>query len=240
MRGTPSRLADGGPAEPWGVVELTPPPVKPSASRNVEIGSPTRVEETVPLTTPATPSRAGAELTATPNVPMQQTTSSSSAIVSSGGEHSKRSADPTVEGAIPMSEVKRPRGRPITRVFVNALYSGVHGRMPRMQVRWLPSQRTVQHRAADSAASASHVGGAASRVGSAISIQTTSQAACGTAISSQVGGVSKQIQVATRAGVHAKAEPTAIHAGTASQETQLRAAHVGAAAVQVGAANETQ
>ena len=42
MRGTPSRLAQGGPAEPRGVVEPPPPPVEPSGSRNVEAGSPKR------------------------------------------------------------------------------------------------------------------------------------------------------------------------------------------------------
>ena len=70
-------------------------------------------------------------------------------------------------------------------------------------------------------------------MGSAISMQPTSQAAGGAAISSQVGGVSNQIQVATHARVQAKAELTGVHVGTANQETQLRAVHV-------GAANETQ
>ena len=98
-------------------MEPPPPPGEPSGSRNVEARSPTNVEEAVPQTTQAaTPSGAAAEQTATPNVPIQQATSSSSAIVSSGGEQTKRSADPTVEGEIPMSEVKRPRGRP-TRAF---------------------------------------------------------------------------------------------------------------------------
>ena len=87
MRGTPSRLAHGGQAEPRGVVG--PPPVEPSGSGNVEADSPTFVEEAVHQTTQATPSGAAAEQTATPNVPMQQATSS--AIVSSGGEHTKRS-----------------------------------------------------------------------------------------------------------------------------------------------------
>ena len=78
MRGTPSRLAHGGPAEPRGVVEPPPPPVEPSGSRNVEAGSPTSVEEAVPQTTQATASGAAADQTATPNVPTQQATSSSS------------------------------------------------------------------------------------------------------------------------------------------------------------------
>ena len=74
----------------------------------------------------------------------------------------------------------------------------------------------------------------------AISNQTTSQAARRAAISSQVRDVSNQIQVATHAGVQVKAGPTAVHVVTANEETQLRAVHVGAAAVQLGAANETQ
>ena len=97
-----------------------------------------------------------------------------------------------------------------------------------------------KRRAADSAAVASHVGGAASRVGGAVSIQTTSEAPGIAPISSQGGDVSNQIRVATHAGVQAKAGPTAVHVETANQETQLRAVHVGVAAVQVGAANETQ
>ena len=84
-----------------------------------------------------------------------------------------------------------------------------------------------KRRAADRAASASHVG-------SAISIQTTIQAAGGAAISSRVGGFSNQIQVATQAGVQAKA------VGAANQETQSRDVHVRAAAVQVEGASETQ
>ena len=72
MRGTPSRLAHGGPAEPRGVVEPPPPPVEPSAPSNVETASPTRVEETVPQTTQATPSGAAAAQTATPSVRPQQ------------------------------------------------------------------------------------------------------------------------------------------------------------------------
>ena len=126
-----------------------------------------------------------------------------------------------------MSEIKRP---------ANARYSGVHGRMPKGRDGYYHNAQ-YKRRAADRAASASHVGGPASRVGGVISIQTSSHAAGG-ASSSHVGGVSNQNQVATHAGVQAKAGPTAVHAGTANQETQLRAVHVGAAALQLGAANE--
>ena len=73
-------------------------------SRDVEVGQPTRVEEAVPQTRQPTPSGAAAAQT-TPDVP----TPSSSAFVSSSGGHA--------EGDIPMSEIKRPRGRPITRVL---------------------------------------------------------------------------------------------------------------------------
>ena len=69
-------------------------------------------------------------------------------------------------------------------------------------------------------------------MGGAISIQTTSQAAGRSAIPPRVGDVSNQIRVATHTKVQAKAGPTAVHVGTANQETQLRA-------VKVGAANET-
>ena len=108
MRETPPRLAHGGPAEPRSGVEPPPPPVEANGSRNVEAGSPTNVEEAAPQTTQITPSGAAAAQTTTPNGPTHQATSSSSAIVSSGGEHVKRSADPIVEGEIPMSEIKRP------------------------------------------------------------------------------------------------------------------------------------
>ena len=78
-------------------------------------------------------------------------------------------------------------------------------------------------------------------MGGAILIQTSSHAADGAASSSHGRGVSNQIQIATHAGVQAKAGPTAVHVEAANQETQLRAVHVGAAAVHVGAANqETQ
>ena len=100
MRGTPARLAHGGPAEARGDVEPPPPPVEPSGSRNVEAGPPTRVEEAVPQTRQPTPSGAAAAQT-TPDVQMHQAASSSSAIVSSGGERAKRPADPTVEGRDP-------------------------------------------------------------------------------------------------------------------------------------------
>ena len=115
MRGTPARLAHGGPAEPRGVVEPTPPLVEPSGSRNVEAGPPTRVHQT----RQATRSRAAAAQT-TPDGPMHQAASSSSAIVSSGGEHAKRPADPTVEWEIPVSEIKRPRRTSNHTRFANA------------------------------------------------------------------------------------------------------------------------
>ena len=241
MRGTPSRLAHGGPAEPRDV------PVEPSASRNVETRSPTRVEETVPQTTQATPSGAQTAQTATPNVPMRQATSSSSAIVSSGGEHAKRSADPPVEGRFrclksrnqedvqshtfcqcPVSWSTRKdavdAGEMVTITTHNA-----NVELPIEQQLHLTEEvktnvelKTVQpvHLTWEGA----------------ISIQTTSPAASGAATSSQVGGVSNQIQVATHAGVQAKSGPTAVHAGTANEEIQLRAGHVGAAACQGGAA----
>ena len=91
MRGTPARLAHGGPAEPRGVVEP-----REESSRNVEARTRTRVEEAVFRTRQPTPSGAAAAQK-TPDVPMHQAASSSSAIVSSGGEHAKRLADPTVE-----------------------------------------------------------------------------------------------------------------------------------------------
>ena len=47
MRGTPACLAHGGPAEPRSVVEPPPPIAKPSGSRDVGAGLPTRVEEAV-------------------------------------------------------------------------------------------------------------------------------------------------------------------------------------------------
>ena len=123
----------------------------------------------------------------TPDGPTHQAASSSSAIVSSRGAFAKRLADPTVEGEIPMSEIKRPG---------NARYSGVHGRMPRGRDGCYHNAQ-YKRRAAGRAASASHVGGPASRVGGAIPIQTSSHAA-GSAASS-----------------------SAVHAGTANQETQL-------------------
>ena len=105
MGGAPGRLAHGG-----------PPFVEPSGSRDVEAGPPTRVEEAVPQTRQPTLSGAATAQTP-PDVPTHQAAASSSATVSSGGEHAKRPADPTVEGEIPMSEILRPRGRPITRVL---------------------------------------------------------------------------------------------------------------------------
>ena len=48
---------------------------------------------------------------------MTEASCSSDAIMSSGGNQAKRPADPTVEGEMPMVEVKRPRGRPVTRVL---------------------------------------------------------------------------------------------------------------------------
>ena len=228
MRETPPRLAHGGPAEPRGVVEPPPPPVEASRSRNVEAGSPTNVEKNAPQTTQVTPSGAAAAQTTTPNVPTHQATSSSSAIVSSGGEHVKCSADHTVEGEIPMSQIKRPRGRPITRVLPMPGTAEYTEGCPGCRRFGYHHNVQCKRRTADRAAIASHEGGeskrraadraaGASHVGGAISIQTTSQAAGGAAISSRVGGFSNQIQVATQAGVQAKAEPTAVHVGAANQ-----------------------
>ena len=91
MRGTPARLAHGGPAEaPRGVVE--PPPVAARAGRSQGGGvvPPTTVVEAAPQTR-TTPSGAQDEA-------MNQAATSSSAIVSRGGEHAKRPADATIEG----------------------------------------------------------------------------------------------------------------------------------------------
>ena len=60
MRGTPARLAHGGPAELRSVVEPPPPIAKPSGSRDVGAGLPTRVEEAVLQTRQPTPSEAAA------------------------------------------------------------------------------------------------------------------------------------------------------------------------------------
>ena len=135
--------------------------------------------------------------------------------MSSGGEHTKRSADPTVEGKIPMSEVTRVLPMPGTVEYTEGCPGCRRdGYSHNAQCKRRTADRAAiashgrgenKRRAADSAASASHVGGAASRVGGAISIHTTSPAAGGAAISSQVGGVSNQIQVATHAGLQAKA-----------------------------------
>ena len=161
MRETPSRMAHGRPAEPRSAVE---PPAEPSGSRNVEAGSRTNVEETVPQTTQATPSGKVDAQTTTPNVPMHQATSSSSAIVPSGGEHTKRSADPTVEGEIPMSEVKRPRGRPITRILPMPGTMEYTEGCPGCRGDGHHHKAQCKRRAAERAVSASHVRGAASRV----------------------------------------------------------------------------
>ena len=172
-----------------------------------------------------------------PDEPMNQATSSS-AIVSSGGEKKKRPVDPTIEGEIPMSDVKRPRGRPITRILLipgtvdregctsgkgDGYYHNVHSK----------------RRAAERAATASRVGGAAPQVGGAS--QTTIQASSGAASSFQVGGAIQNVE--TRVGVQAMAGPSAVHVGVAN-ETQPIAAHVGAAnetqlrAVHMGTANQ--
>ena len=102
-----------------------------------------------------------------------------------------------------MSEVKRPRGRSTARVLpMPGTVENTEGcpgcrgdgyyHHAQCKRRTADRAAVASHgrggnkrRAADSAASASHVGGAASRVGRCISIQTTSQAAGGAAISSQ-------------------------------------------------------
>ena len=221
MGGAPARLAHGGPAEPRGVVELPPPPVEPSGSRDEEAGPPTRVQEAVPQTRQPTPSGAAAAQTP-PDVPTNQAAASSSATVSSGGEHAKRPADPTVEEEIPMSEILRPRGRPITRVLPMPGTAEHTEGCPGCRGDGYCHNAHCRRRVAERAASASHAGGAASRVGGAITFQTTSHAASGAASSSHVGGVSNQSQIATHAGVQAQAGPTAVHVGAANQETQLR------------------
>ena len=109
MRGTPARLAHGGPAEaPRGVVEPQPPTVEVRAASSQDV-------ETAPPTD-TTPSGAAAAHPR-PDEAMNQAATSSSAIVSRGGEHAKRPADPTVEGEIQLSETKRPRGRPVTHTL---------------------------------------------------------------------------------------------------------------------------
>ena len=125
-----------------------------------------------------------------------------------------------------MSEVKRPRGRPITRVLPTPGTVEYTEGCPGCREDGYYHNAQCERRTADRAAIASHVGGAASRAGGAVPIRTTRQAAGGAAISSQVGGVSNQIQ---DAGVQAKAGPTAVHVGTVNQETQSSAVHVGAA-----------
>ena len=189
---------------------------------------------------------------------MQQATSSSSAIVSSGGEHTKRSADTTVEGEIPMSEIKRPRGRPITRVLpmpstveytegcpgcreiVTIATHNANAELPTEQQLHLTEE--VKTNVELPTVQPVHLTWEVQHLVWEVPFQCSQQVKLPgrAAISSQVGGVSNQIQVATHARVQAKAGPTAVHAGHANQETQLRAVHVGAAAVQVGAANETQ
>ena len=112
-----------------------------------------------------------------------------------------------------MSEIKRPR--PITRVLPEPgtveYTEGCTGCRTDCYYHNAQSKR----RAPERAASASHVGGVASRVRGAISIQTT-HAAGGAASSSHVGGVSNQIQSATHAGVQRKAGLTAVHVEAAN------------------------
>ena len=91
MRGTPARLANGGPAEaPRGVVE--PPPqlveVRVASSQDVGASPPTRVAEAGHQTRDATPSGVAATHPR-PDEAMNQAATSSSTIVSSGGEHAK-------------------------------------------------------------------------------------------------------------------------------------------------------
>ena len=146
-----------------------------------EAAPPTRVAEAAlqPRQT-TTSGAAGAQTTPsgaadaqpTPDEPMNQAKTSSSTIV--GGEQVKRPGDPTVEGEIPMSEVRRPRGRPITRILpVPGTVEYTEG-CPGWE-----KATTTTHRVAERAASASHVGGA---------IQTASHAAGRAASSSQVSG----------------------------------------------------
>ena len=91
MRGTPARLAHGGPAEaPRGVVE--PPPqlveVRAASSQDVGASPPTRVAEAGHQTRDTTPSGVAAAHPR-PDEAMNQAATSSSTIVSSGGEHAK-------------------------------------------------------------------------------------------------------------------------------------------------------
>ena len=100
MRGTPTGLAHGAPADaPWGVVE--PHPVVARAWRLARRGG------CAPTSENTTPSGAAAAQQPTQDEPMDHEAASSSVIVSSGGENVKEPADPTLEEEIPMSEVKR-------------------------------------------------------------------------------------------------------------------------------------
>ena len=97
QRGTPARLAHGGTAEAPRVVAEPPPPlVETRAGSPQDAGAvpPTRVAEATPYTRETTPSGAAAAQP-TPDEPTNQATTSSSAIVSSGGDHPKRPADPS-------------------------------------------------------------------------------------------------------------------------------------------------
>ena len=113
MRGTPARLAHGGPADEPRVLWKNHRHQwnqEGAAHKTWRPGH--RQESPKPC-----PKGEKHQTQPTPNEPMSRATPSSSAIVSSGGEHAKRPADPTVEEEIPMSEIKRPRGPPITRVL---------------------------------------------------------------------------------------------------------------------------
>ena len=193
------------PTEPWGVVEPPPPPVEPSGSM-WRPGH--RQESRRPC--PKRDNRHRQSSGRTNN------TRRSNAPSSISGEHAKRLADPTLEGRFRCLK-SRDQEDVQSHAFCQC---PVHWSTKGCRRDGCYHNAQCKRRAADRAASASRVGGA-------ISIQTTSHAAGGAASSSHVGGVSKQIQVAT-------------HAEVRTEETQSRAVHVGGAAVQVGAANETQ
>ena len=107
MRGTPARLAHKEPAEaPWSA----------AGSARCGGGPPDKSRGGFVSQTRDTTPTGAAAAHPTQDEAMDQETTSSSAIMSSGGEHAKRLADPT-EGEIPMSEVKRPRENPVRRIL---------------------------------------------------------------------------------------------------------------------------
>ena len=72
------------------------------SSQDAEAVPATRVTEVVLQTRDMTQSGSAAAQQPTQDESLNQAATSSSAFVSSGGEHAKRLADPTVEGDVPM------------------------------------------------------------------------------------------------------------------------------------------